>query len=135
MRSSYRVALASVVATVTDLAVLVLLVEMLQWPAAWAAWPAAFAGATGNFCVSKYWAFGGRGRPRTREMIGFVTVAAISALTSSVALRVCCGHLHWPYLPVRLAVAALLFVGWSLPAQRKWVFRATAKASDALPAR
>jgi putative flippase GtrA len=109
---------SAVAATSVDVAALSTLVHRGA-PIALATFVGCTAGAVTSFTVSKYLAFADR-RPVSLDQVGrFAVLALISALIMSAAMHVVASDLHVPYLLAKLVCAALVFIGWSFPAQRR----------------
>lgn len=87
-----------------------------------AAFLGAAAGAVVGFVCNKYLAFRDRRPPDLRQVVSFALVALGAAAFMAVAMHVACVRGHVPYLTAKLVCAALVFVCWSYPAQRRLVF-------------
>jgi putative flippase GtrA len=113
--------LSGVVATVIDVAVLLVLVG-IHVPVPLATFVAALSGAGANFVVNKYVAFRDRSPLNLGQLARFYFVAVVSALLMAAAMKLVAVDLGVPVLIAKLACAAVLFVTWSYPAQRRLVF-------------
>ncbi|MGE0549985.1 MAG: GtrA family protein [Kofleriaceae bacterium] len=101
-----------------DIVVLVLLVECsVSVPVA--AFLAASAGAAMNFVVNKYIAFRDRSPITGRQLGHFGVVAVTAAMLMALAMKLVAVELEVPYLLAKLLCAALIFVVWTYPAQRR----------------
>src|SRR4051794_21183816 len=110
--------LGGVLGTAVDIAVLATLV---RHGAAIA--PSAFAGAIAgaglSFVVSKYVAFRDGSPVRARQVAAFGLVAVATALVTAVAMQLVAVGLRVPPLAAKAICAAVVFVLWSYPAQRR----------------
>ncbi|MEZ4404841.1 MAG: GtrA family protein [Kofleriaceae bacterium] len=89
---------------------------------AYAAFIGAMAGAVLCFLANKYVAFRDRRRTSARQVVSFGGVALATALLMAAAMHLACDRAHLPYLTAKLVCAAVIFVCWSYPAQRRLVF-------------
>jgi putative flippase GtrA len=114
--------LGGAIGTVIDFAVLVLLVELTGLSIPVSAFLAASAGAVVCFLLNKHLAFRDR-TPVTPQQIGrFGLVAVAAALLMGLAMRIVAVDLSVPYPAAKALCAALVFVAWTYPAQRRLVF-------------
>lgn len=113
--------LGGLVATAVDVLLLVVLVErgVAVVPAAFLS---ASAGACAGFVANKYVAFRDRTPLSARQLAAFGLVAVGSALWMALGMAVVAVGLHVPYLLAKAVCAAVVFLGWSYPAQRRFVF-------------
>ena len=81
--------------------------------------------AVASFAVSKYVAFRDPSPVRLRQVAAFALVALATALFTAIAMQVAAVALGVPYLVAKALCAALVFVLWSYPAQRRLVFRSS----------
>ncbi|MCW5807111.1 MAG: GtrA family protein, partial [Deltaproteobacteria bacterium] len=89
---------------------------------AWAAFVAAVVGAVVCFAWNKLVAFRD-GRPVTVGQVGrFGGVAVAAAGLMACAMRIIVVDLRVPVLVAKVMCAALIFVVWTYPAQRRFVF-------------
>jgi putative flippase GtrA len=114
--------LGGALGTAIDFAVLVLLVERIRFSIPLSAFLAANSGAVVCFLMNKHVAFRDRTPVTLRQVgcFGFVVVAA--ALLMALAMRIVAVDLHVPYVAAKVLCAALVFVAWTYPAQRRLVF-------------
>jgi putative flippase GtrA len=91
-------------------------------PVALAAFVGAIAGAGLCFVANKYVAFRDRSRADLRQVLAFAGVALGSAILMAGAMHLACDRAHLPYLTAKVVCAAVIFVCWSYPAQRRLVF-------------
>lgn len=89
-----------------------------------AAFAGAIAGAVLCFVANKYVAFRDRSRLDLRQVAAFGGVALATAVLMAVAMHLACDRAHLPYLTAKVVCAAVIFVCWSYPAQRRLVFAA-----------
>jgi len=111
-----------VVATLFDISALVLMVENgVDVPVA--AFFAAGAGAAMNFLLNKYIAFRDRSPICLKQLSRFGAVAVTTALLMALSMKVVAVELGVQYMLAKLLCAAVIFVVWTYPAQKKLVFR------------
>ena len=114
--------LGGAIATAVDFAALVLLVELGRVSIPVAAFLAASAGAVVCFVMNKHLAFRDRS-PVTLHQVGrFGIVAVAAALLMAFAMRIVAVDLGLPYPAAKVLCAALVFIAWTYPAQRRLVF-------------
>lgn len=87
-----------------------------------AAFLGAVVGAVLCFAGNKYVAFRDPRPIDARQVASFAAVAIVAAVLMAIAMHVACGIGHLPYLTAKVLCAALVFVCWSYPAQRRLVF-------------
>jgi putative flippase GtrA len=123
--------LGGLAATVVDVAVLAVLVES-GCAIAPAALLGACCGAGVSFCFNRRVAFRDQSQLSWQQLARFAAVAWVAALTMSAAMQLATAVLGIPYLIAKTVCAVLVFAGWSLPAQRRFVFgyRLDARASS-----
>lgn len=119
--------LGGAVGSVIDVSVLVLMVKHGA-PIAGAAFCGAVAGAVLNFGLNKYLAFRDRSPITGRQLARFGLVAVATAVLMALAMQVVAVELGVAYLLAKVICAAVVFVVWSYPAQRRLVFRRAAHA-------
>jgi putative flippase GtrA len=121
LRPLAAAALGGVLSTVVDVAVLAALVRSgVAIPLA--AFIGACSGAGICFVANKYIAFRDNRPADARQIATFAAVALATALLMAFAMHVACDRGHLPYLTAKLLCAAVVFVCWSYPAQRRLVF-------------
>lgn len=121
-RAALAAALGGIAGSVLDVAALVLCVES-GMPVAPAAFLGASAGAGACFLANKYWAFRDDSKLSFKQVSAFGLVAVGTALLMALAMSVVAVGLGVPYLKAKAICAALVFLVWSYPAQRRFVFR------------
>ena len=110
-----------VAATVVDVLLLVLMVERgVSVPTA--AFLAATAGAAVCFLMNKYIAFRDRSSVSLQQVGRFGAVAVTTAMLMALSMKILAVHLGVPYLIAKVVCAAVVFVVWTYPAQRRLVF-------------
>jgi putative flippase GtrA len=121
-RSVLGASAGGVTATLLDITVLWTLVRT-GVPIPIAAFFGAISGAVACFVINKRVAFADR-TPITFEQVGrFSLVAVATALLMAAAMQVVAVWFRVPVLVAKLVCAAVVFVAWSYPAQKKFVFR------------
>ncbi len=117
-----------VAATVVDVLLLVLMVERgVSVPTA--AFLAATAGAAVCFLMNKYVAFRDRSSVTIQQVGRFGAVAVTTAMLMALSMKILAVHLGVPYLVAKVVCAAVVFVVWTYPAQRRLVFAPRSPAS------
>ena len=122
LREMAAAGLGGISATVVDVTMLVLLVEH-GTAVALAAFIAASCGAAVGFTMNKYIAFRDRSPISFRQCGRFAFVAVATALLMAGAMQLIAVKLGAPYLVAKLICSALVFLAWTYPAQRRFVFR------------
>jgi len=122
LREMFTAGIGGVAATVVDVCLLVLLVKH-QTPVELAAFLSAAAGAAVGYTMNKYIAFRDRSRISWQQIARFGCVAVATALLMALAMHVFAVKLHAPVLIAKAICSALVFFGWTYPAQRRFVFR------------
>jgi putative flippase GtrA len=113
--------MGGVVATAVDVGALVLQVRHgMQVPLA--AFIAASLGACVGFTFNKYVAFRDRSAISAAQLGRFGIVAVATALLMAFAMALVAVKLHVPYVLAKIVCSALIFIGWTYPAQRRLVF-------------
>lgn len=121
-RQMLAAGLGGAIGTVIDFSVLVLLVELGRVSIPVSAFFAAAAGAVVCFVMNKHLAFRDRA-PVTLHQVGrFGIVAVAAALLMALAMRIVAVDLGLPYPAAKVLCAAMVFVAWTYPAQRRLVF-------------
>jgi len=114
-------------ATVADVGALMVLVKLAGAPIPLSAFVASTIGAVVGFVLNKYVAFRDRSPITIEQLARFAFVAVTTALVMAVAMKITAVELHVPVFPAKLICAALVFVGWTYPAQRRLVFHRPAR--------
>ena len=113
---------SGVVASVIDLSMLLVMVELFGVQLALAVFLCASAGAVASFLVNKYWAFGDSSPFSMTQVLTFALVALGSSLGLSLIVQLLSVGAGVPYLASKAIGALLLFVAWTYPAQSRLVF-------------
>ena len=87
-----------------------------------AAFRAAIAGAAVCFVSNKYVAFRDHTSVTVQQLSRFGAVAVTTAMLMALSMKVLAVHLGVPYLVAKVVCAAVVFVVWTYPAQRRLVF-------------
>lgn len=119
--------LGGAIGTVTDVAVLVLLVELRAFSIPVSAFLAAAAGAVVCFLMNKHVAFRDRSKVTLSQVARFGLVAVAAALLMALAMRIVAVDLRLPYPAAKALCAAIVFIAWTYPAQRRLVFAPDSK--------
>ena len=110
-----------IAATAVDVGLLILMVEQgVSVPTA--AFLAALSGAVVCFLMNKYIAFRDRSSVTIEQVGRFGAVAVTTAMLMALSMKVVAVHLGVPYLIAKVVCAAIIFVVWAYPAQRRLVF-------------
>ncbi len=123
VRQAVTAGFNGVVSTGVDIGSLILLHGHLHVPVAGAAFVAASAGAVTNFVLNKYLAFRDHSRVNRRQLARFAGVALVTAGLLAVAMQIVAVWLGVEYIVAKMVCAAIVFLVWTYPAQRKLVFR------------
>ncbi len=109
-------------ATAVDVGALVLLVQRgTAVPVA--AFLSAMFGACVGFTINKYLAFRDRSAITASQLVRFGIVAVATALMMAFAMELVAVKMHVPYVIAKVICSALIFLGWTYPAQRRLVFQ------------
>jgi putative flippase GtrA len=119
--------LGGAIGTATDVAVLVLLVELRAFSIPVSAFLAAAAGAVVCFLMNKHVAFRDRSKVTLAQVARFGLVAVAAALLMALAMRIVAVDLRLPYLAAKALCAVIVFLAWTYPAQRRLVFAPDSK--------
>src|SRR5262245_38715174 len=122
LREMVTAGIGGIAATVVDVTLLMLM-HRHGTAVALAAFVAAASGAAVGFTMNKYIAFKDRSPIAFEQCARFALVAIGTALLMAVAMQILSVKLGLPVLPAKLACSALVFVGWTYPAQCRLVFR------------
>jgi putative flippase GtrA len=109
-------------ATGIDMATLLVLTK-LAMPVAIAAFLASSIGALVAFSFNKYVAFRDRSPLAFEQVARFGFVALTTALAMAGSMKLLVEHGHLAVWLAKLECAAVVFVAWTYPAQRRLVFR------------
>ena len=115
--------LGGAVGSAFDVVTLLLLVKLTPTSIPVAAFLAAGVGAVVCFVMNKYLAFRD-GKPVTVEqLVRFGLVAVATGILTAGAMKIVAVDLHVPVLIAKALCAAAVFVAWTFPAQRRFVFK------------
>lgn len=128
-REMFAAGLGGIAATAVDVGLLVLQVKH-GTPVALAAFLSAAAGAAVGFTMNKYIAFRDRSRISGMQVARFGAIAVLTALLMALVMHVFAVELHVPVIVAKAICSALVFLAWTYPAQRRFVFR---RPSDITP--
>ena len=123
-----------IAATIVDVSVLVLLVEVIGLSIPVAAFLASAAGAVMNFVLNKYIAFRDRSPITIQQLARFGAVAVATALLMALAMKLVAVELGVPYVAAKLLCSVTIFMIWTYPAQRRLVFSRVRAHADTSPA-
>jgi len=129
-RQAVTAGINGVISTGVDVGSLLVLIKVGHLPVAAATFLAASAGAVINFTLNKYLAFKDHSRITWAQLTRFGGVALGTACLLAVLMQIFAVWMGVPILLAKVVSAALVFVGWTYPVQRKLVF----KPSSMLPA-
>jgi putative flippase GtrA len=122
-RQAVTAGLNGAVATGVDVSSLVLLHGHMHVPVAAAAFVASTAGGVTNFVLNKYLAFRDHSHVTASQLGRFGGVALVTACLLAVTMQVISVWLGVEYIVAKVICAAIVFVIWTYPAQRKLVFK------------
>jgi phosphatidylglycerophosphate synthase/putative flippase GtrA len=122
-------AVAGVVATLADFALVLVLVEWLGLLPAWATVVGATLGALVNYSINRVLTFKSRSGV-ARQMARYAVVSGTSALLNAGGVALLTLHPQLAYTLVWWLVRGVVYFAWNLPLQRDYVFNDS--ASDAL---
>jgi putative flippase GtrA len=123
-----KVGASGAFATALDVATLIILVELVRVHVTAAAFLAAIAGGITNFLVNKFWAFRDFSRVDVRQITSYAAVSLVTASFVAAAVHLFAVMIGWPYLVAKGLAAVTVFLGWSYPAQARFVFPASQRA-------
>ena len=121
-REMLAAGLGGATGTLLDFATLVLLVELAGLSIPVSTFVAATAGAVVCFLMNKHVAFRDRTKVTLHQVARFGLVAVAAALLMACAMKIVAVDLRLPYLAAKALCAAIVFVAWTYPAQRRLVF-------------
>ena len=113
--------MGGVAATAVDVGALVLQVRH-GMPVPLAAFISATLGACIGFTFNKYVAFRDHSAVTAAQLAHFGIVAVATALLMALAMELFAVKFRIPYVLAKVVCSALIFVGWTYPAQRRLVF-------------
>jgi putative flippase GtrA len=116
-------AFGGIAASVVDVVVLVVLVKLTPVSIPLSAFLAACAGAVVCFVFNKYIAFREKTPVTIEQIVRFGFVAFITGVLTAGAMKVVAVDLHVPVIAAKAICAMAIFVVWTFPAQRRFVFK------------
>lgn len=129
-REMSAAALGGIAATATDVVALMALIAMgVAIPVS--AFLGASFGAVVCFLINKHIAFKDKTPLSVDQLVRFGFVALTNACALALLMRVFAVELNVPVLPAKLISAAIVFVCWTYPAQRRLVFKRVPEPSPA----
>ncbi len=117
-----RAGAAGIAATLTDLAVLSLLVSVFHWDPRAASIPALLAGGVANFLGNRHFAFRAAHGSLARQAVGYTVVEIVALVLNGLLYELVLrnapvtAHAYWA---VRLVTSHLVFLCWSYPLWRR----------------
>jgi len=122
-RQMLAAGLGGVVGSVFDVVTLLLLVKLTPASIPLSAFLAAGVGAVVCFVMNKYIAFRD-GTGVTFEQVGrFALVAVATGILTAGGMKIVAVDLHVPVILAKAICAAVVFIAWTFPAQRRFVFK------------
>ena len=118
-----RSTLTSLFTTALDIGTLTGLVEWFGVNYVLATWLGTIVGSLSNFTINRLWAFDARDRPGTGQFLRFILAQAGASLWHTLGVWLLTRFLGIPYLGSKLAISALVYLGWNYPMNRWFVFR------------
>ena len=127
-REMLAAGLGGAVGSVFDVVTLVLLVKLSPASIPLSAFLAAGVGAVVCFLMNKYIAFRD-GTPVTIEqVVRFGLVAVATGILTAGGMKIVAVDLHVPVILAKGICAAAVFLAWTFPAQKRFVFKKPALA-------
>jgi putative flippase GtrA len=127
-REMLGAASAGVAATVFDFVTLKLLVLLTPMSIPLAAFLAAGVGAVVCFVINKYISFRDNTPVSVEQLVRYCGVALTTGLLTAGAMKIVAVDWHVDVLLAKVLCAAAIFVAWTFPAQRHFVFKKPAVA-------
>ena len=122
-RQMLAAGLGGVVGSVFDVVTLLLLVKLTPASIPLSAFLAAGVGAVVCFLMNKYIAFRDGTRVTFEQVARFALVAVATGLLTAGAMKIVAVDMHVPVVLAKAICAALVFIAWTFPAQRRFVFK------------
>jgi len=120
--------LGGAVGSVFDVVTLVLLVRCTPTSIPVAAFLASSVGAVVCFLMNKYIAFRDGTPVTVEQVVRFGLVAVATGLLTAGAMKIVAVDMHVPVVMAKAICAAAVFLAWTFPAQRRFVFKKPAGA-------
>lgn len=115
--------LGGAVGSVFDFVTLFLLVKLTPTSIPLAAFLAAGVGAVVCFMMNKYIAFRDGTPVSIEQIVRFGLVAVATGILTAGMMKIVAVDLHVHVILAKALCAALVFVAWTFPAQRRFVFK------------
>jgi putative flippase GtrA len=112
-----------IAATVSDAVALLLLVKVAHASIPLSAFLAASVGAVVCFVWNKYIAFRDGTPISFEQLVRFGGVALTTAILTAGGMKLVAVEWHVPVLLAKALCAAAIFIAWTFPAQRRFVFK------------
>ena len=117
-----RAGAVSLITVATDVATLVLMIELFKLHTTAAAIVGSTCGAITKFALGKLWAFRDSSRLRFSQIARYLGMAAGSIVLVAASMHVLSSVLGLPYLLAKVLSGVLAFSCWSYPVQARVVF-------------
>lgn len=118
--------MGGIASTIVDAVTLLLLVKLTPTSIPVAAFLAAGAGAVVCFLFNKYIAFRDQTPVTFEQVARFGLVALTTGILTAGAMKIVAVDMHVPVIAAKAICAALIFLVWTFPAQRRFVFKPVA---------
>jgi putative flippase GtrA len=117
-----RSLLTSLFTTALDFGSLVGLTELAHVNYVLATWIGTVVGSLSNFTINKVWAFSAREHPTGPALARFVAVQAGASGLHTLGVWLLTRFGRLPYPASKAIVAAVVYLGWNYPLNRRFVF-------------
>ncbi|MFO0618881.1 MAG: GtrA family protein [Polyangiaceae bacterium] len=131
LRVLARHQLGAFLASVLDLSVMTMGVELVGLRPSIATAVGAVSGAVANFLFSRHVVFAARAGSRARQAARYALVAAASLALNAGGVWLLAERIGLAYFGARLLVSISVSLGWNYPMHRYFVFRASPQPIDA----
>jgi putative flippase GtrA len=121
-----RSLLTSLLTTALDFGTLVGLTELARVNYVLATWIGTVVGSLANFTINKAWAFSARDAPAVPALGRFVVVQAGASGLHTAGVWALTRFGRLPYPVSKAAVAAVVYLVWNYPLNRRFVFHSAA---------
>lgn len=115
--------LSSLVATVTDFAITILLVELVDFSYLTATITGAISGAITNFTINKYWSFNQRETKLKTQGIKYIIVWVGSISLNALGSNCLVKFFMLPYLISKIIISIIVGVFFNYQLQKHYVFK------------
>ena len=123
LRKMLGAAGGGVAASLADVATLAVLVKCTPLSIPLSAFLAAAVGAVVCFVFNKYIAFREKTPVTLEQVLRFGFVAFVTGVLTAGAMKVVAVDLHVPLIAAKAICAMSIFIIWTFPAQRRFVFK------------